>query len=285
WLDRARHATRAGGEPGIQLLVHLISAVLPAARGRHREALAEFTAAGQVQALMAGEHALTSRVTAWTIATQARLGMIEQARAGLAVLDDRLASTGEIRNAAAVIRLAEQDPAGARRELSTVLDGSAPVNPYLTLVEAHLLDALACRDLGHERAARAAAERALYLAEPDRLILPFAMTGAWELLTALPPQGTSHTALVADILDAVRGGGPDYAAPAWPAEELSPSELRVLRYLPTNLTRPEIAGQLSVSLNTVNTHIRRIYAKLGATDRSSAVQRGRELRLLSSGRA
>jgi LuxR family maltose regulon positive regulatory protein len=61
--------------------------------------------------------------------------------------------------------------------------------------------------------------------------------------------------------------------------------LRVLRYLPTNLTRPEIAGQLSVSLNTVNTHIRRIYAKLGATDRSSAVKRGRELRLLSSGRA
>jgi LuxR family maltose regulon positive regulatory protein len=49
--------------------------------------------------------------------------------------------------------------------------------------------------------------------------------------------------------------------------------------------RPEIAGELSVSLNTVSTHIRRIYAKLGATDRSSAVQRGRELRLLSSGRA
>ena len=59
----------------------------------------------------------------------------------------------------------------------------------------------------------------------------------------------------------------------------------MLRYLPTNLTRPEIAGELSVSLNTVNTHIRRIYAKLDATDRSSAVQRGRELRLLSSGRA
>ena len=47
----------------------------------------------------------------------------------------------------------------------------------------------------------------------------------------------------------------------------------MLRYLPTNLTRPEIAGELSVSLNTVNTHIRRIYAKLGATGRSSAVQR------------
>lgn len=111
------------------------------------------------------------------------------------------------------------------------------------------------------------------------------MTGAWELLTALPPQGTSHAALVADILDAVRTGGLDHRAAPAPAEELSPSELRVLRYLPTNLTRPEIAGHLSVSLNTLNTHIRRIYAKLGATDRSSAVQRGRELRLLSSGRA
>ncbi len=106
------------------------------------------------------------------------------------------------------------------------------------------------------------------------------MTGAWQLLTALPAQETSHAALVTDILDTVRGRAREPAA-AVPAEALSPS---VLRYLPTNLTRPEIAGQLSVSLNTVNTHIRRIYTKLGATDRSSAVQRGRELRLLSSGR-
>src|SRR5439155_22482089 len=204
----------------------------------------------------------------------------------LAALDDRLATSSEIRNAAAVIRLAEQNPAAARRELAAALDGSAPTRHHLTLVEAHLLDALACRDLGDERAARKAMERAVHLAEPDRLILPFGMAGAWQLLTALPPQGTSHAALVADILDAVHGDSPGLAAAApGPAEQLSPSELRVLRYLPTNLTRPEIAGQLSVSLNTVNTHIRRIYAKLGATDRSSAVQRGRELRLLSTGRA
>ena len=284
WLDRARRATRAGGEPGLQLLIHLISALLPAARGRHREALAELAAAGQVQRLMAGEHALSSRITAWTIATEARLGNLEQARALLAALDDRLAGTGEIRTAAAVIRLAEQDPAGARRELRPVLDGSAPTSPYLPLVEAYLLDALACRELGDERAARQAVEQALHRAEADRLILPFAMTRAWELLTVRPLPETSHAALVADILDAVRGGEPGRAAGPAPAEQLSPSELRVLRYLPTNLTRPEIAGALSVSVNTVNTHIRRIYTKLGATDRSSAVQRGRELRLLSAGR-
>jgi LuxR family maltose regulon positive regulatory protein len=284
-LDRARRATPSAGEPGIQLLIHLISAILPAARGQHNQALGEFLAAGQVQALMVGQHALTGRVTAWTIATQARLGNVDQARAALAAVDDRLATSGEIRNAAATIRLAEHDPVGARRELEAVLDGSAPVNPYLTLIEAHLLDALAGRDLGDERAARAAVERALHLAEPDRLILPFAMTGAWELLSALPPQATAHAALVNDILDVVRGGAPGHATNPEPADQLSPTELRVLRYLPTNLTRTEIAGQLSVSLNTISTHIRRIYTKLGATDRSSAVQRGRELRLLSSGRA
>ncbi len=284
WLERARRATQAGAEPGILLLVHLTSALLPAARGRHHEALAELVAAGQVQARMVGRHALASQVAGWTIAAQARLGDVEQARAALDAIDDRLVTTGEIRNAAAVVRLAEQDAAGARHELRAVLDGSAPVNPYLTLVEAHLLDALACRDLGDERAARSAVERALHLAEPDQLMLPFAMTGAWELLAAIPPHGTSHAALVADILDAVRGGGRSHTGVPGPSEDLTPGELRVLRYLPTNLTRPEIAGELSVSLNTVNTHIRRIYAKLGATDRSSAVRRGRELRLLSSGR-
>ena len=69
----------------------------------------------------------------------------------------------------------------------------------------------------------------------------------------------------------------------YPADDLSPSELRVLRYLPTNLTRLEVAQQLYVSVNTVNTHVRNIYSKLGVRDRSAAVQRARELRLLSSG--
>ncbi|HEY3611338.1 MAG TPA: LuxR C-terminal-related transcriptional regulator [Pseudonocardiaceae bacterium] len=283
WLNRAGHATRSGGEPGIRLLVHLISAILPAARGQHRQALAEFVAAGAVQALMVGEHALTTQVTAWTIATRARCGMVDQARTTLDTLDDRQAAAGEIRNAAAVIRIAEQDPAGARRELRTVLDGTAPVNSQLTRVESQLLDALACRDLGDQRAAQAAVERALGLAEQDRLILPFAMTGAWQLLETLHLRDTSHAALVADVLDAAHSGATTPLT-LRPAEELSPSELRVLRYLPTNLTRPEIAGELTISVNTVNTHIRRIYAKLGATDRSAAVQQARELRLLSAGR-
>jgi LuxR family maltose regulon positive regulatory protein len=111
------------------------------------------------------------------------------------------------------------------------------------------------------------------------------MTDAAELLDALPRHETAHGALLTDILDLLRGA----SAPTIDrerlseAEELSPSELRVLRYLPTNLTRPEIAQELYVSINTVNTHIRNIYSKLGAGDRSSAVQHARALRLLSTG--
>jgi LuxR family transcriptional regulator, maltose regulon positive regulatory protein len=149
----------------------------------------------------------------------------------------------------------------------------------------YLLAGLAHRQLGDRRAAEQAAERALALAEPDRLVLPFAITGSAELLEALPRHDTAHAALLTDILDILHGSPPaaqDRSSPR-PAEELSPTELRVLRYLPTNLSRPEIASQLSVSVNTVNTHVRNIYAKLQARDRSSAVQRARELRLLSAG--
>jgi LuxR family maltose regulon positive regulatory protein len=109
------------------------------------------------------------------------------------------------------------------------------------------------------------------------------MTGARNLLEALPPNDTGHAAFRADILGKLPGSSPSARRPypARPAEQLSPSVLRVLSYLPTNLSRPQIASELSVSLNTVNTHVRNIYAKLQARDRSSAVERARELRLLA----
>jgi LuxR family maltose regulon positive regulatory protein len=220
------------------------------------------------------------------LATQARLGMPGEARAALGALDGQRANSGEIRNACAVICLADGDPAGALGALADVLDGTAPVVGYVTVVETHLLAGLAHRELGDHQAANQAAERALALAEADRLVLPFAITRSRELLEALPRHETAHAALVADILDVMHGSSLAAAgqpAPP-PAEDLSPSELKVLRYLPTNLSRPEIASELSVSVNTVNTHVRNIYAKLQARDRSSAVQRARELRLLSAGR-
>jgi LuxR family maltose regulon positive regulatory protein len=110
------------------------------------------------------------------------------------------------------------------------------------------------------------------------------MIGSVKLLESIPRHETAHAGLLTDILDVVHGSSPapgDSSSPQ--TGQLSPSELKVLRYLPTNLSRLEIASQLSVSVNTVNTHMRNIYAKLGAQDRSSAVQRARDLRLLSAG--
>ena len=287
WLQRAARTVQTDAGADIRLLpLHQTAGILHAGRGRHHEALQEFTAAEHLGSQVEGSHALASQVTGWLLATQARLGMTGEARAVLAAVADERAGSGEIRNARAVICLAEGDPAGALGALRDVLDGMAPVIGYVTVVEAQLLAGLAHRELGDQRAADQAAERALTLAEADRLVLPFAMTGSRELLEALPRHQTAHAALLADILDVLRGSSP--AAGNQPlllgVKELSPGELRVLRYLPTNLSRPEIAGELSVSVHTVSTHLRRIYAKLQVSDRSSAVQRARELRLLAAGR-
>jgi LuxR family maltose regulon positive regulatory protein len=285
WHQRSLQARQADSGPDIGLLLHHTTGMLHACRGRHHEALPEFTAADRLQSQLAGSHALASQVTGWLLATQARLGRTGEARAALAALDDERADSGEIRNARAVICLAEGDPAAALRAVRDVLDGSAAVIGYVTIVEAQLLAGLAHRALGDQRAADQAAERALSLAEPDRLILPFAMTSARDLVEALPPHRTGHAALRADILGVLPGSSPPAGPyPEPPVGELSPGELRVLRYLPTNLSRPQIAGELSVSLNTVNTHLRSIYAKLQVGDRSAAVQRARELRLLAVGR-
>ena len=285
WLQRTERALQTDTGPGIRLLVHIGSGMLQAGRSHRHEALAEFTAAEHLRSQLEGSHALASQVTGWMLATQARAGRPGEARASLAALDDEPANSGEVGNARAVISLAEGNPAAALAAVQEVLDGTAPVVGYVTVVETHLLAGLAHRELGDQRAANQAAERALGLAEPDRLVLPFVMTGSGELLEALPRHETAHAALLTDILDVVHGSS--LAAkdqpPSAPTEDLSPTELRVLRYLPTNLSRPQIASELSVSVNTVNTHVRNIYAKLQARDRSSAVQRARELRLLSTG--
>jgi LuxR family maltose regulon positive regulatory protein len=283
WLRRTEQALQTDTGPDIRLLLHQTAGILHAGRGNRHEALEEFVAAEDLASRLEGQQALASQVTGWLLATQARLGRPGEARARLAALDDERAGSGEIGNARAVICLAEGDPRAALGALHDVLDGTAPVLGFTTLVEAHLLAGLAHRELGDQRAANQAAERALALAECDRLVLPFAMTGSAELLEALPRHQTAHAALLADILDVLHGSSPAAKEqPSLPpAQELSPGELRVLRYLPTNLSRREIAGELSVTLNTVSAHLRSIYAKLQVRDRSSAVRRARELRLLA----
>ena len=286
WLGRAREVGSAHVDPATAVLLHLGTGMLHAGRGQHQSALDEFAAAALAQSLLTGVHFLAPRIAGWLAATQARLGMPDEARATLAGFsaEPERMGIGAIYNARAAICMAEGDPATA---LDVLREITPPAVPAFILVEAHLLAGIAHLELGDQTAAAAEAEAALAAAEPDRLIFSFAMTEAADLLDALPRHETAHGALLADIVDQLRGAPPPSTdrQRLSPLEELSPSELRVLRYLPTNLTRPEIARELYVSVNTVNTHIRNIYSKLSAHDRSSAVQSARELRLLSTGRS
>jgi LuxR family transcriptional regulator, maltose regulon positive regulatory protein len=288
WLRRAWEVADPHVDPAAAVLLHVTTGMLHAGRGEHQAALEAFAAAAQAQSLLTGVHALAPRIAGWLATMQARLGMTDEARATLAGFSgapERVGALSVIDTAGAAISLAEGDRAGALDPLRDVLANTPRLGPAFTLAEAHLLAGSAHLALGDRTAAAAAAEEALAAAEPDRLIFPFALTEAAELLDVLPRHETAHAALLADIVDVLRGGSVrsiDREGLPEP-EELSPSELRVLRYLPTNMTRPEIAQELYVSINTVNTHIRNIYAKLGARGRSSAVQRARELRLLSTG--
>jgi LuxR family maltose regulon positive regulatory protein len=65
-------------------------------------------------------------------------------------------------------------------------------------------------------------------------------------------------------------------------DTLTPAELRVLQYLPSRLTFPEIGAHLFVSQNTVKTHALAIYRKLGTTSRNETVERARALGLVES---
>lgn len=285
WLGRAASAVETDTGPVIRLLLHYGTGLLLVGRSRLREALAEYSAAEDLQAQLEGSHTLASQLTSRRLSTLARLGQLSEADAALAALDPELSGTAEIDNARAAVSLAAGDPATALAAVQGVLTGIVPAVGYVTVVEAHLLAAHAHRELGDQRAAVADVEKALALAEQDRLVLPFAMTASLELLGSMPRHETAHTALLSTVLDVMRGSSvaPSYERSPAATERLSPSELRVLRYLPTNLSRPEIANELSVSVNTVNTHVRNIYAKLQAQDRSAAVERARELRLLSAG--
>ena len=82
------------------------------------------------------------------------------------------------------------------------------------------------------------------------------------------------------LLAAARGPEDDGLVEQALIDPLSERELDVLRLLGTELNGPAIARELVVSLNTVRTHTKSIYAKLGVTSRGAAVRRATELGLL-----
>jgi LuxR family maltose regulon positive regulatory protein len=280
WVRRAERTVRAEAEPAEAMGVYYVRGLLELARGRDADALAAYQAAERLARHLAATHYLIPPARARLLQALVRLGETERAEQALA---DQDRDRGDIRIATAVLRLAQGDPEAAAAALAPVLDGSAPLVARPLQNQAFLLEAIAKDALGDAGAAGRALERALDIAEPDGALLMFLLHPAPGLLERHSRHGTAHASLIAEILGLLAGKTPAAppAAAQPPLEPLSGTEIRVLRYLPTNLSIPEIASELSVSPNTVKTHVRHLYVKLGTHRRGEAVARARALGLLA----
>ena len=178
--------------------------------------------------------------------------------------------------------LAEHSPAGDEQALELLgrLERAASdADRAGSVIEIRVLEALAHHRRADTTRALESLDVALRLAEPEGYVRTFLAEGA--------PMASLLTASVA------RDGDPSYArrllagfavtpdrsAPAM-VETLSSRERDVLRLLATDLNGPEIARELVVSLNTVRTHTKNLYMKLGVNSRRAALSRARELDLL-----
>ena len=186
-----------------------------------------------------------------------------------------------VTRARALLALGRADEAAAwlerLRDLATRHDRRS------NLAEILVLQAAAAAAAGHGARATAYLERALALAEPEGQLRPFAAEAVVvaRVLAALPAAPTTGFAgRVARHLDP----GITTAAPARPAvvaiEPLSDREHTVLRLLVAGAANKEIARALGVSVNTVKSHVRNVYAKLGVRNRGRLVALTLELGLL-----
>jgi LuxR family maltose regulon positive regulatory protein len=169
-----------------------------------------------------------------------------------------------------------------------------------SVIEILLLQALAHETQDDIPLALVSLERALTLAEPDGYVRIFVDEGrpVAELLGRMKAEGGRMKLFIRKLLLAFESNKdrsisnesginaiisslhPSSLIPHPLIEPLSERELEVLRLLGTELTGPEIARELLVSLSTVRTHTQNIYTKLGVNNRRAAVRRAEELDLL-----
>ena len=293
WLQRATRALPGVVEvaPAAGLMLHGSRALLALVRGHRDEALAAFRAEQRHDALLEG-HSPPSFVHAQMLFAQVLIGDTEAVERALASLDDVARNTLHMRVVLAARCVSQDQAEAATTALAPALDRppgpdvddpTPPVIYTRWAIQAEMLGAIALDTLRDAGGVARALERALDLAEPDGLILPFLLSPAPELLERHARFRTAHASLISEILDVL--AGKKATTPPGPAHQLpdplSDTELRVLRYLPTNLPAPEIASELFVSVNTIRTHTRHMYNKLGVHTRAQAVQRARELGLLA----
>jgi LuxR family transcriptional regulator, maltose regulon positive regulatory protein len=285
-LERAQRALVAGAEPMIELVARHALGLLAFGERRLEEALAAFRDAARLKAQLNEDVPLIDPLVRM-LQVQAWMGQTTAARGVLAELGEDERNRPGMRIAAATLDLTQENPQRALEVLARVIDGSEqPSQLPLESIEALVLDAAVRDAIGDARAAAESLERALGLAQPDGIVLPFVLAPVGPLLVRHSEYRTAHATLLTEILELLAGCSPRPNGASRPLpDDLSAAELRVVGYLPSNLKAPEIAAELYVSPNTVRTHLRHIYAKLDAHSRSEAVARARESGLVARGSA
>jgi LuxR family transcriptional regulator, maltose regulon positive regulatory protein len=239
--------------------------------------------AGRQHAGVTGEEPfLTGLLTAADAELHTTRGDLETARGTLVgAIEAGGEPAGPLAVALARIHLRSGDPHAVAPLLAEWSERDDDSWPLPARLAAGLLDAQAARLLGDRRRSAFLLERALALATPEgyRRVFIRADPPARDLLAEHLDSGTAHWPFVSDLLARGSAAAPATGAPAL-GEPLTERELTVLRYLQSILSNVEIANELSVSVNTVKTHVRSIYRKLDATRRREAVRRARDLHLL-----
>jgi len=269
-LERALFVVEGGRRPHLELLAHLQLASVARSRG---DGPAATEAIRQARAVL--PHAARP-VTARIDTAAVRVALDRGDHDAAEMVQARLPPSPTTSLLAARVRLAAGDPPGALEILDAM---GGHTSTRLVEVEHSILRALALagREPSH---AHEVLHRALALAEPVGLRRAFVGEGPalWELLTSLPALGRIAD-YVAGLLDAAHHvvPGPTTASRPGVTEPLSERELTVLRYLASRLTSAEIARELFVSANTVRSHVKAIYRKLGVNSRAEAVRAGQGL--------
>jgi LuxR family transcriptional regulator, maltose regulon positive regulatory protein len=273
-LDLAESALRGSPERGLQLVLALERSRVLLDAGQPSAA----ATALRVGHFRLGGHpvpcALRAAVRAHDVRVLLASGEGAAARAALEPPD-----APELAVLRARVLLLGQDPEAARECL---LDRALVGAPVAVRAEAETLRAVIRDALLDHDAAAAAIERALDAAERHDLRRCLLSAGP-RLLAVLHRHArgiTAHGALTAELVGVLDGRTAGAAAPQLLADVLTERELAILRYLPTIMSNREIARQLYVSVNTVKTHLKQIYRKLGVASRRDAIVRARELHLL-----
>jgi LuxR family maltose regulon positive regulatory protein len=284
---RADEALRPDLEPAIGFVLHTGHGVLNLLNARYPEAIESFLEAERLGKGLVTNSPLALQARCAMLLAALSAGDVTLVQEALDEFTEAERNSGEVGEVVAARFLAEGDAHAALTALEPTVAERSEVHHGFVLIRSLLLDAKARYMIDDERGARASVERALDLAEGDELILPFLWVGSSELLERHHRYETAHGAFLKVVRDALSGRELDSRRrqAASSVVDLSETELRVLRYLPTNLTAAGIAAEIYVSSNTIKTHMRSIYMKLGAHTRSQAVEYARDLGILGhSGR-